>query len=206
MSQVLESITMKTGCRHLALLVLLAASTATRAAEDGDLLAKATGGDPIAQYEIGRKFAAGDGVSKNMEEAVKWLTMSAQQGNPDAQMNLGALLASGRGVPRNSTEAAKWYGLAAGQGQAAAQLQMARMHLAGAGVPKDDVEAAKWASLALAQGEAQARRIVTMLRSRMTAEEIAMSEELVRGFSAAKATDNAASGVPLVAPPIEPAE
>jgi hypothetical protein len=197
---------MKTGYSRLALIVLLSAGTTILAEESDDLLAKANGGDPVAQYEIGRKFAAGDGVSQNMEQAVKWLTMSAQQGNPDAQMGLGALYVSGRAVPRNSAEAAKWYRLAAGQGQAAAQLQMARMHLAGAGVPKDDVEAAKWATLALAQGEEQAGRILTMLRSRMTAEDIDRSGELVRGFSVEKATDNAASGVPLVAPPIEPAE
>lgn len=196
---------MNTKPHRLALLFLLA-TTSIQAAANDDLLAKANGGDAIAQYDIGRKFAAGDGVSKNMEEAVKWLTKSAEQGNPDAQMSLGALLVSGRGVPRNSAEAAKWYRLAATQGRPAAQLQMARMHLAGAGVAKDDVEAAKWASLAHAQGEAQAGRILTMLRSRMTAEDTAKSEALVRELSEKKAADDAASGVPLVAPPLEPGE
>jgi TPR repeat protein len=196
---------MKTTPRLLAIFLMALVSTAS-GAETDDLLAKANGGDAAAQYDIGQKYAKGDGVAKNMEEAVKWLTKSAEQGNADAQMSLGALYVSGRGVPKNSTEAAKWYRLAAEQGRPAAQVQMARMHLAGAGVVKDDVEAAKWASLAQTQGEGQANRILVLVRSRMTAEETARSEALVRDFTGKKTTDDAASGVPLVAPPLESAE
>lgn len=201
----IESTAMKTRHRLTAVILMAILSTAS-AAETDDLLAKATAGDAAAQYGIGEKYAKGDGVSKNMEEAVKWLTKSAEQGNADAQMSLGALFVSGRGVPKNSTEAAKWYRLAAEQGRPAAQIQMSRMYLAGAGVVKDDVEAAKWASLAQAQGEGQANRILVLVRSRMTAEETARSEALVRDFSGKKASDDAASGVPLVAPPLESAE
>ena len=134
---------------------------------------------------------------------MKWLEKSATQGNADAQLGLGSLLIGGRGVPKNSVEAAKWFQLAAEQGRAAAQIQMARMFLAGAGVMKDDVQASKWARLALAQGDYQARKILDLLSSRMTALQSAQAAELASEFLAKKAADDAARGIPRTAPPLE---
>lgn len=193
---------MKTLRHSLAILVLITAP-ATRAGEIDDLLAKASEGDAGAQYEIGQKYSKGDGVPKNPGDAVKWLEKSAAQGNADAQLSLGSIYISGRGAPKNSVEAAKWFQLAAEQGRGAAQIQIARMHLAGAGVVKDDVMACKWARLAMAQGEKQANQILVLLGSRMTALETAQAETLVREYLAKKTADDAARGIPSVAPPLE---
>jgi uncharacterized protein len=189
--------------KHLLAILLLIATHGAWAAETDDLLAKANAGDAGAQYDLGLKYTKGDGVSKDVKEAVKWLVKSAEQGNADAQLSLGSLYIGGREVPKNSTESAKWFLLAAEQGRAAAQLQMSRMYLAGAGVVKDYVQASKWAAIAMVQGDKQASQILGFLKTRMTAEQTAEAETLVREFVEKKASDNAAHGIPLVAPPLE---
>jgi hypothetical protein len=132
-----------------------------------------------------------------------WYQKAAEQGSADAQLSLGKLYVSGQGVPKNSVEAAKWFLLAAQQGRAVAQIQMARMHLAGAGVMKDYVEAYKWAKLAGAQGDGQAQQILSFLVPKMTPQQTARAETLVRESLEKKTSDDASKGVPLVAPPLE---
>jgi TPR repeat protein len=198
----MESMVMKAITRLLAMLVLITVCAA-KGGEIEDLLAKANEGDAGAQYTIGLKYTKGDGVSKDMDEAVKWLQKSAEQGNADAQLSLGALNIGGRGLPRNSEEAAKWFQLAAGQGRVEAQVQIARMHIAGTGVAKNDIEAYKWAKLAWTKHDRQANRILVFLRPRMTAVQIAEGDRLATEFLAKKAADNAAQGIPNVAPPLE---
>jgi TPR repeat protein len=186
----------------LLLALIVSAADAACAAGFGELREKAAGGDVAAQVRVAEMHARGDGAARDMKEAVRWFTMAAEQGNTDAQMRLGALYLGGRGLPKNSAEAAKWFLMAAEKGVAAAQLQIARMHLAGAGVAKDPVEAWKWASLAVALGDKQARPLLDFLRRSMTAEDIALGEELARGFNAPKIGGDPASGIPPVAPPL----
>lgn len=45
-----------------------------------ELKAKAEKGDPKAQYELGRMYELGRGVSKDFVEAYKWLHLAAEQG------------------------------------------------------------------------------------------------------------------------------
>jgi TPR repeat protein len=168
-------------------------------------LAKANAGDVAAQVEVAESYAKGKGVARDMKQAVTWFTKAAEQGNTDAQMKLGALYLGGKGLPKDGMESAKWYGMAAAAGVPAAQLQVARMHLAGTGVPKDDVEAYKWATLANAGGEKQARAVISLVRQRMNAAQIAKGETMVADFLAAKKLSETPidTGVPKVAPPLE---
>ena len=50
-------------------------------------------GDATAQYMLGRRYLYGDGISKDEQQARRWLNAAAAQGNPDAQAKL-QLLAS----------------------------------------------------------------------------------------------------------------
>ena len=58
----------------------------------------------------------GDGIEQNMEEAVKWWRLAAEQGDADAQYNLGNAYKRGEGVEQNMEEAVKWWRLAAEKG------------------------------------------------------------------------------------------
>jgi TPR repeat protein len=51
-------------------------------------------------------------VSKDMEEALKWGSLAANQSLDTAQVFVGALYATGTGTPRDLIEAYKWYSLA----------------------------------------------------------------------------------------------
>ena len=52
---------------------------------------------------------AGEGISEDDAEAVKWYLMAADQGNPIAQDNLGAMYFVGEGIAENKIEAYKWF-------------------------------------------------------------------------------------------------
>jgi TPR repeat protein len=73
-----------------------------------------------AQYFVGRMYAAGQGVEKNIETAAKWYRKASELGVADAQYRLGNLYRSGDGVPRDMESAYSWYTVAAHLGNAKA--------------------------------------------------------------------------------------
>ena len=73
-------------------------------------------GNQFAQYQLGRLLLQGDGVPKDIEEAVRQFTASAEQGNQFAQYALGKLYLLGKDVPQDKDAAVRWFTLAAEQG------------------------------------------------------------------------------------------
>ena len=61
-------------------------------------------------------YANGEGVHKDLVQAVFWIRKSAKQGDADAQSNLGAMYARGDGVPKDEVISYMWRNLAAAQG------------------------------------------------------------------------------------------
>jgi len=114
-------------------------------------------GDAVGQYNLGVRYATGEGVPEDAAEAVKWYRMAAEQGYAIAQYNLGVMYANGEGVPEDDAEAAKWYRKAAEQGYVDAQFNLGVMYATGEGVPQDDAEAFKWYRKAAEQGAARAQ-------------------------------------------------
>jgi hypothetical protein len=72
----------------------------------------AENGDPVAQNALGRRYAQGEGVKLDEQEAVRWFTKAAEQGHVAAQSKLGSIYWSGRGVPKDSNRAYFWTVLA----------------------------------------------------------------------------------------------
>jgi hypothetical protein len=60
---------------------------------------------PAAQFKLSRLYYYGQGVRRNLEQAVKWVRMAAEGGNADAQFSLGMLHRVGEGVPRDDFQA-----------------------------------------------------------------------------------------------------
>ena len=77
------------------------------------------------------------------------------------------------------------------------------MHLTGLGVPRSQVDACMWAKLAAEKGDKNAQQFLTFLTPKMTEQQIAEADELVSDYKKNKPGDDAAKGVPLVAPPLE---
>jgi TPR repeat protein len=115
--------------------------------------AKAEGGDAVAQAQLGRLYAKGEGVTNSYAEAAKWYRLAADQGNSDGQFGLGELYEAGQGVKQDPVEAVKWYQLAAEQGNAGAQYTLGFLYEAGRGVPQNQAQATKWFRLAAEQGD-----------------------------------------------------
>lgn len=132
------------------------ALTLTRAAADG--------GCAMAQYELGRRYEFGDGVSQDFVESFMWYYKAAKEKSPyyhtiaDAQRQLGRIYARGRendGIAVDTAESAKWYARAeksyrklAEDGNVAAQCSLGLMFYKGEGVVQDFKEAIKWFNLA----------------------------------------------------------
>lgn len=109
-----------------------------------ELSRKAVAGDTRAQLQLGIAFEFGQGVDKNIEEAMHWYRIAADRGDPEAQTNLGYLYETGSTGPENPAEAAKWYLRAAVSGFARAQFNLGTLYLRGAGVERSDEDAAHW--------------------------------------------------------------
>ena len=57
-------------------------------------------------------YAQGDGVEKDLHEAVRWFRPAAEQGSAKARIYLGGMYARGEGVEKDRREAVRWFSLA----------------------------------------------------------------------------------------------
>jgi len=69
-----------------------------------------------AQFNLGVMYEKGQGVPQNLQEAVKWYRLVAEQGYASAQYYLALMYYSGKGVPKDYVLAHMWANLAASQG------------------------------------------------------------------------------------------
>ena len=58
-----------------------------------DLLKAARGGDPGAQADVAQRFHRGDGISRDLSEALRWYRRAAEAGDPDGAYGMGVLYA-----------------------------------------------------------------------------------------------------------------
>ncbi|HVN63096.1 MAG TPA: tetratricopeptide repeat protein, partial [Candidatus Binataceae bacterium] len=112
----------------------------------------ASQGDPASERQLGLMYQAGNGVERNGETAIAWLTKAADHGDAIAQVTLGAMYLEGVGVKRDYAMALEWYRKAAVLGNADAQYNLGRMYYNGLGVGRDYADALSWLRLAATQG------------------------------------------------------
>ena len=96
------------------------------------LMSEAKKGDADAQYKLGQIYQSGDGLPRDEQESLKWITSAAKQAHAEAEWLLGFTYEEGFGVERSSKEAARWYQRAAEHGHAGAQLYLANLYENGA--------------------------------------------------------------------------
>jgi TPR repeat protein len=77
------------------------------------------------------------------QEAVRWLTLAAQQGHPDAARLLAGRYARGSGVPRDEARAAAWFDQAARHDDPLSMTAIGFLYAAGRGV-EQNWESALW--------------------------------------------------------------
>lgn len=114
--------------------------------------------DERAEVSLGILYATGQGVARDMPQALVWLGKSADQGLQTAQTMLGQLHEAGAGVPQDLPQALHWYELAAAHGDERAKHAMIGFFLRQHARPEDHAvltplcQAA--ASVGLTDGEA----------------------------------------------------
>ena len=120
-------------------------------------------GNAEAQRNLDVCHENGNGVSKDMTEAVKRYRKAAEQGVANAQLNLGLCYYNGEGVSKDMAEAAKLWRKAAEQGHAGAQFNLGNCYRNGWGVSKDMTEAEKWWREAAERGHETAKMLLQNL-------------------------------------------
>ena len=122
---------------------------------DAGLLARAEGGEPAAQVQLGDALAAGKGeartnrqIEADYRQAAGWYGKAAERNDAVGLMRLASLYRDGKGVERNRERAAALYRRAAEQNNAEAQATLGLLYSLGQGVAQDYVEAYFWLDLA----------------------------------------------------------
>ena len=123
---------------------------------DSALMAKASAGNPAAQFRVGVQYELGAHVTKDPAQAAAWYRKAADKGLAQAQHSLGVLYELGSGVPADPVTAAQWYRKAAEQGFAPAQFSLGLCYVHGKGVPQDFGKALEWYGKAAKQNNSDA--------------------------------------------------
>lgn len=98
-----------------------------------------------AQYELGKYYLDGDVVLQDYDQAVMWLSLSADQGCSDAQFELATCFANGLGVDVDKTAAFELAQKAASElTNHPAQVLLGLYYATGFGTEKNAAESAKW--------------------------------------------------------------
>lgn len=79
-------------------------------------IAAAENGDIEALLRLGNRFMNGDGVEKDINQAIAYFKKAADKGNVDAQLELGEIYYDGEGVNKDEKTAKIWLEKAAAQG------------------------------------------------------------------------------------------
>lgn len=95
-------------------------------AEAEALLPAAEAGDAVAQFNLARQYALGEGMLINQTEFVRWCRTAADQGLPEAQYTMGCCYLRGLGVEANPEEGRRLLESAASLGYAPAAEELKR--------------------------------------------------------------------------------
>lgn len=95
-------------------------------AEAEALLPAAEAGDAVAQFNLARQYALGEGMLINQTEFVRWCRTAADQGLPEAQYTMGCCYLRGLGVEANPEEGRRLLEAAASLGYAPAAEELKR--------------------------------------------------------------------------------
>jgi TPR repeat protein len=116
-------------------------------------------GNPHAQTDLGVRYADGEGVEQDYEQAVYWYEKAAEQGDAGCQWALGSHYRLGVGVAYNPESAEYWLRKSAEQGNLLAVNELCDFYLdlSGAGVTQNDELALTWIEKAAELGHLNAQ-------------------------------------------------
>ncbi|MEA5011090.1 MAG: MobP3 family relaxase [Angelakisella sp.] len=110
-----------------------------------------------ASYLLGKLFLDGKVVPKDISQAIRYLTMSAEEKNQWANYQLGKLFLQGKEMPKDTEKAIKYLNNSAEEGNQFAQYVLGKIYLLGKDVVRDKELAMKWLALSAEQGNEYAK-------------------------------------------------
>ena len=151
-------------------LIILFCSLSAFGGEFETVLEKAERGDKNAQNYLALMYIKGQGVDRDVHQAIAWFKKAADGGHVSAANSLGLLYYRGKGVAKNYSKAAQWFTKAAEKGYTDAQYNLGLMYYLGrkdpfdgSGVDKDYAKALKWFKKAARQGHASAHNNIGIM-------------------------------------------
>lgn len=124
-----------------------------------EIQAKATKGDPEAQFNLAMIYLQGSvnpKVAKDSKTGLMWLERSARAGFPQAEFNMGVIYYQGTdGVQKDLVKARAWFADAAKQKDKLALFNLGVMLYRGEGIAQDYMKAKEHFEAASAQGYAE---------------------------------------------------
>lgn len=119
---------------------------------------------------------------RSARKSFAWFNKAAQQGHPMAAYFLAMSYETGAGTARDGEQAFEWYRRAALSGIGQAINALAHMYATGAGIRLNLANAHAWNQVAGARGFEGSERFAVKLEARMSAEDLALAQRLVRGL------------------------
>ncbi|HEU5336608.1 MAG TPA: PilZ domain-containing protein [Terriglobales bacterium] len=103
-------------------------------------------GDADAQFELGAKYATGEGTAQDYAQAVNWFRRAADAGQVLAAATLAAYYRAGQGVSRDDVSAYTWSAIARQEGDLASKHRLAvlRSRMTRAQISQAEARAAAW--------------------------------------------------------------
>lgn len=101
-------------------------------------------GHKKALYRLGRCYAKGNGVEKDLRMAFAYYSKAAEQNYHKAQYRMGKCYKDGKGVQKDKKKAFHYFQLAANQEYADAEYQLGKCYFKGKGTDADKSLAKKW--------------------------------------------------------------
>jgi len=112
--------------RTFSMLLLLSVAT-TGLAETPQTTAGVSAADPAQLVQMAQRHEHGEGVTRDIDTAIRLYCRAAQAGSADAQYRLGWIYANGRDLQGNEAAAAAWFQKAAAHGDAYAARMLRRL-------------------------------------------------------------------------------
>ncbi len=91
------------------------------------LRADAIEGEPRAQRHLANRYLRGQGIERDLAQAVYWMKRAAEAGLPPAQRSYGEFLEQGITGQADLLAARHWFRLAAAQGDPIARKHLERL-------------------------------------------------------------------------------
>ena len=128
-----------------------------RSQEDFKALLEQAQVDPAVAYDVGLRYAQGDGVETDLVQAVHWFAIGVESGDLRAMESLGRCYQAGDGVETDPVRGAELFRQAAEEGYPPAICDLGLCYEWGDGVEADPAQAAELYHQAGEEGYAPAQ-------------------------------------------------